>query len=118
MKTTLLLLLAFLWSQVEVHSQTEFPYVSFMNEALPNHTYVDLTVVGDPFLSPSAHTVQCHTDLSTCCTGDDGQHCGDWYFPDGDRLPFPMPGLDIVEVRLAQRVEIRRNNNATSPSGI
>ena len=29
-----------------------------------------------------------------------------------------MPGLDIVEARLAQRVEIRHNNNANSPSGI
>ena len=90
-----------------------------MNETLPNHTYVDLTLVGDPFRNPSAHTVQCHTDLSTCCTGDDGQHRGDWYFPDGDRLPFrPTPSLDIVEVRIAQRVEIRRNNNANSTSGI
>ena len=118
MKTTLLLLLAFLWSLGEVHSQTEFPYVSFMNETLLNHTYVDLTLVGDPFLNPSAHTIQCHTDLSTCCTGEDGQHRGDWYFPDGDRLPFPTSSLDIAEARLAQRVEIRLNNNANSTSGI
>ena len=32
-------------------------------------------------------SVQCITDLSTCCSGAQGNHCGDWYFPDGTRLP-------------------------------
>ena len=116
MKTTctLLLLLALLWSLVEVHSQTEFPYVSFMGETLPNHSYVDITLVGNP---PGDHSVQCHTDLFTCCSDTDGQHRGDWYFPDGTRLPFPGNG-DIAEARGAQQVDIRRNNNANSPSGI
>ena len=27
--------------------------------------------------------VQCHSDLSTCCSGSQGPHCVDWYFPDG-----------------------------------
>ena len=108
MKTTctLLLLLALLWSLVEVHSQTEFPYVSFMGETLPNHSYVDLTLVGNPDLNPDDHSVQCHTDLFTCCSGADGQHRGDWYFPDGTQLPFPGNG-DIVEDRGAQRVDIQ-----------
>ena len=110
-------LLTLLWSLVEVHSQTEFPYVSFMNETLPNHGYVDLTLVGDPERNPSAHSVQCHTDLFTCCSGGQGLHRGDWYFPNGTILPFPGRG-DIVEVRGDQRVDIRRNNNANSPSGI
>ncbi|CAI8046731.1 hypothetical protein GBAR_LOCUS25838, partial [Geodia barretti] len=33
-------------------------------------------------------SVQCHTDLSTCCSGTEGSHRGDWYFPDETRLPF------------------------------
>ena len=96
---------------VEVHSQTEFPYVSFMGEILPNHAYLDLTLVGN-------HSVQCHTDLSSCCSSGQGQHREDWYFPNGDRLPFPTPDSDIYEVRGAQRVDIRRDNNANSPSGM
>ena len=40
-----MLVLLLLWSLVEVHSQTA-PYVSFMGENLPNHSYVDLTLVG------------------------------------------------------------------------
>ena len=76
------LLFSVFLSLVEVHSQT-FPYVSFMDQTLANHSYVDLSLVGD-------HTdnVQCHTDLSTCCTGVQGVHRGDWYFPNGNRLGF------------------------------
>ena len=116
----LFLLCLLLWSLVEVHSQTEFPYVSFMGETLANHSYVNLTLVGDPILSADEHSVQCHTDLSTCCSGSQGQHRGDWYFPNGTRLPFPSlgGGGDIIEARGAQRVELRRRNNANSPSGI
>ena len=57
------LLCPLLWSVVEVHSQTEFPYVSFMGETLPNHSYVNLTLVGYDRGNP----VRCITDLSTCC---------------------------------------------------
>ena len=106
-----------LWSLVEVHSQTEFPYVSFMGETLANHSYVDLTLVGDPGRDSGYHSVQCHTDLSTCCSGSEGQYRGDWYFPDGNKLPIPGQG-DITAGRGAQRVNIRRKNNANSPSGI
>ena len=114
------LLCLLLWSLVEVHSQTEFPYLSFMGETLPNHSYVNLTLVGDPALSgyyPNQHSLKCHTDLSTCCNAGQGDHRGDWYFPDGTRLPLPGQG-DITEARGAQRVDIRRKNNATSPSGV
>ena len=104
-----------LWSLVEVHSQTA-PYVSFLGETLSNHSYVDLTAVGDE--TSGTNSVQCHTDLSTCCTGSQGQvHRGDWYFPDGARLPFPGDG-DIHEARQAQRVDLRRRNNVNSSSGI
>ena len=112
------LFLLLLFYLVEVHSQTEFPYVSFMGETLPNHSYVDLNLVGNPDLNENAHSVQCHTDLSTCCSGAQGQHRGDWYFPDGTRLPFPTPDGDIHEAREAERVDLRRRNNANSPSGI
>ena len=75
-----------LWSLVEVHSQT-VPYVSFMKEPLPNNSYVDLTLVGEDTGDPG-NTVRCHTDLSTCCSGGQGSHRGDWYFPNGTRLLF------------------------------
>ena len=78
--------MSLLWSLVEVvHSQTA-PYVSFSNQTLANHSYVDLSQVG--IEQNGSDSVQCITDLNTCCSSGQGTHRGDWYFPDGDRLSF------------------------------
>ena len=96
-----------------VKSQQRFPYVSFMGQTLANHSYVDISEVGDDYYSGS---VQCHTDLNTCCSSDQGGHRGDWYFPGGTtRLPFSG---DIYEGHGAQRVSLHRRNNADSQVGI
>ena len=105
-------LLFLLWSLVEVHSRTA-PFVTFMGETLPNHSYVDLSLVGSSY---SGDEVVCHTDLSTCCSSIAGPDRGDWYFPNGDRLPFLGP---LVERRQIQRVEFSRGAGSGSiPSGI
>ena len=107
-------LLCLLSALVEVHSQT-VPYVSFMDTNLPNHSYVDLTLVGRP--EDGGDSVQCHTDLDSCCTGTQGPDRGDWYFPNGNRLLFNYRPGDIYEHRGAQRVNLRRRNNGDT-SGI
>ena len=114
------LLLSPLWSLVGVHSQQTFPYISFNGTTLANHSYVNLSLVGND-IATSSDSVQCHTDLTTCCTRGDGVHRGDWYFPDGTRLPFSGDGYDIrlfYENRTAQIVDLRRRNNPTSPVAI
>ena len=109
MALAVLLFLGLFWSLV--YCQT-FPFVSFMGQTLANHSYVDLSLVGD---DPSgSDSVQCITDLSPCCSGTDGPYRGDWYFH-GTRLPFLTY---IFERRRSQRVDLRRRNNATSPVGI
>ena len=107
------LVLFLLWSLVEVHSQLA-PYASFMGENLPNHSYVDLTLVG----SNLGYIVRCITDLGSCCGSSQGIHRGDWYFPDGSRLGNSSQGGDIHRTRGNMRVNLRRRNNAMSPSGI
>ena len=102
---------------MEVHSQTAAPYVSFMGENLPNHSYVDLTLVGTVNSDPG-NTVRCHTDLGSCCTGSQSIHRGDWYFPNETRLRFSGMGDSIFENRDAQQVTLRRRHNAMGPSGI
>ena len=105
------------WSLVEVNSQT-FPYVSFMGHTLANHSYVDLSLVGRPdVLINSDNSVECHTDLTSCCSSSEGIHRGDWYFPNGSRLPFPQ-GTGIFESRVSQRVDLRRNVDRSIISGI
>ena len=116
MRSSPLLLLCLLWSLVEVHSQTA-PYVSFIGETLPNHAYVNLSLVGND--GSGSDSVQCHTDLNTCCTFTWGIHRGDWNPPSSEtRLPFSNQPGDIYEVRGSQRVDLRRRNNADIPSGI
>ena len=114
------LLCLLLWSLVEVHSQTEFPYVSFKGETLLNHSYVDLRQVGRPDNPAFRHDIVCHTDLATCCSNREGDHRGDWYFPNGTRLPYPGGG-HIFQARTTQQVGLRRDygsNSSPSSSGI
>ena len=111
--SSLLLLLLFL---VEVHSQT-VPYVSFgvAGQALANHSYVYLSTVGSA--SDNSDSVVCHSDLDTCCSGGQGPHRGDWYFPDGTILPFTGGSVPIGLGRGA-RIAIIRRTTATGPTGI
>ena len=90
-----------------------------MGQTLTNHSYVDLSTVGNDdlphyYYEYQGDNVLCLTDLNTCCSGSQGHHRGDWYFPNGTRLPFSSP---IYEKRTAQGVVIRRTT-ATGPTGI
>ena len=123
MKATLLcVLLCLLWSLVEVQSQTEYPYISFRGITLSNHSYVNLSLVGEDRSGSDSNTVQCHTDLSTCCSPYQGLHRGQWFAPGSDtELPLPDEAIDctcMFEDRKDQVVHIRRRNNANGPSGI
>ena len=113
--SSLLLLLLFL---VEVRSQQTIPYVSFglTGPALADHSYVDLSTVGSA--GDNRDSVVCHSDLGTCCSGSQGFQRGDWYFPDGTRLPFSGNSVPISLARNAQRAVIRRTGGATGPTGI
>ena len=120
MKATLLcIMLYLLWSLVEGQSQTEYPYISFLGNPLPNHSYVDLSQVGMNHTGSDSDTVQCHTDLVTCCYSSVGIHRGDWFAPDSNtRLTFTGNGDDIYEKRQSRVVHLQRRNNANGPSGI
>ena len=87
-----------------------------MGERLPNHAFVNLSLVGE--VGDGSDSVHCHTDLDTCCSGAQGADRGDWYFPSGDILGFNGSADDIYESRGAQRVVLRRRNNPDTPSGI
>ena len=103
-----LLLLSLFWSLVHSHT---FPYVSFMGKTLTNYSYVDLRLVG----TSENDSVQCHTDLKLCCSNKQGPYRGDWYFPDGKRLP--LLGEMLYERRGPQRVDLRRASG-NGPTGI
>ena len=77
---------------------------------------MNLTLVGDA--QDGSDSLQCHTDLSTCCSAVQGSDRGDWHAPGSqDRLPFAGDPGDIYELHGAQRVDLRRRNNGNT-SGI
>ena len=117
MKSTPLLLLCLLSSLMDVHSGENFPHVTFMGNTLSNNSYLDLSLVGE---NRSSDTVQCHTDLATCCRSSHGIHRGDWFASDNDkRLPFRGENpVNFYEDRQEKIVHLRSKNNASEPSGI
>ena len=115
MRVSPLLVLPLLWSLTL--SQHTVPYLSFMGQTLADHSWVDISQVGN--YGSGNDSVQCHTDLNTCCRGSQGSHRGDWYFLNETRLPFStnMNPPPIFESRLTRRVDLRRNSG-TGPNGI
>ena len=107
-------LLTLLWSLVEVHSQTSTPYITFRGQNLSNNSYVDFNQVGRA--GDDSDSVRCRSELDMCCSMTQGDLSGDWFFPSGERLPFPGFG-DPFEGRGAQAVDLRRISTR-SPSGI
>ena len=109
-------LVTLLWSLVEVHSQTTTPFISFQGNTLANHSYVDFSEVGRA--EDGSDSVRCRSELEMCCSLTQGNLHGDWFFPSGERLPFPdYVRNDPFEGRGAQTVDLR-HITALSPSGI
>ena len=114
MGSTAQLVVILLWSLVEVHSQTA-PYISFMGETLPNHAYVNLSLVGND--DSGSDSVQCHSDLDTCCTAIQGQHTGDWYRPNMSIVTLSDELSDMYMVCRVEQVDLHRKSG-TAMSGI
>ena len=109
-------LLFLLWSLVEVHSQTA-PYLTFMGETLPDHSYVDLSALRE--LDNEDDHVVCHTDLTTCCGGYDRYDRGYWYFPNGDVLPGAnYDGAATNPIVLMRSIQLVRLIRGTGPGDI
>ena len=112
LKILVVWILLYLMSQACYCDGEEYPHVSFNGMVLANHSYVNLLLVNNT----ESGSVQCHTDLGTCCGAAQGIHRGDWFFPNGSVLGF-IRSDDIVEYRGPERVDLRRRNNG-SASGI
>ena len=105
-------LLFLLWSLVEVHSQTA-PYLTFMGESLPDHSYVNLSALGE---IDDSHVV-CHTDLTSCCGGDDYDDRGYWYFPNGYVIAGG-PGAATNPILLMRDIQLVRLIRGTGPGDV
>ena len=114
-------LLCLLWSLVEVQSQTA--YLTLSRRNLPNHSYVDITQVGNDRGARDGgdidtNTIQCHTDLGTCCSDSEELPPGDWFTPSNTELTN-NPNSNMSQDRDPQVVHLRRRNDeVTGPTGI
>ena len=106
----LIIIIILLYVCVHALLAQTIPYISFQGQTLANHSYVDLSLVGSDDMGDDS--VQCITDLELCCSGGQGPYRGDWYFPDGTRLPFSG---DIYESQGVQRVHLHRKNQYNVP---
>ena len=101
------------WPALLVINCQIIPYVRFMGVDLANHSYVDLDAVG----MLMNESIECRTDLSTCCTNAVGDDRGDWFYPNKSRLLFNGPSLFFN--RGNQRIFMYRVSPvAASDSGI
>ena len=118
---------------MEVHSQSPpAPYLTFNDSVIPNHAYVNLSLMmypgDDNTTADISSTVICHTDLTTCCRyvyPHAYYDRGDWYFPNGNPLPGAGSNNDnshpIAQRKRDQLVRLQRGPpEATGaiPSGI
>ena len=87
-----------------------------MGTNLPNHSYIDLNLVGESL--DGSDGVQCHTDLITCCSRNEGPDRGDWYYPNGDRLKFSERTFNEFLIRDAKRVDLRRRGSHSPTQGV
>lgn len=63
-----------------IYPTDNIPYITFMGRRLPNHSYLDRALL------EQNSTLECHTDLPTCCDpAADGEvvHTGEWVLPNG-----------------------------------
>ena len=99
-------------------SQTQpVPYLTFNGFNLSNHSYIALEDVGD---DDTDRGVECHTDLTTCCTSMNGEAAGYWFHPDGSRPPF-TPYIHVSDMymrRGTQKVFLYRYFNQKNILGI
>ena len=117
MKKIIFVLLAWtLWFLViDAQSCSEYPYVSFLGNTLLNHSYVDLALVGNAV--DGSNSIQCHTDLSTCCSTLEGStNVGNWIPPHTSTM-IPYSGA-VFQKRRFKRVDLRHSSDSGVTSGI
>ena len=87
-----------------------------------NNSLIHITEIGETTNSVNTG-LQCITDRRPCCTAI-GARAGDWYFPDGTRVPVLGEGANMATAFYRNRgddgtVNLNRlNTNVTMPTGL
>ena len=74
-----------------------------------------ITDIGDG--TDGSSPLICTTTFSPCCSTPPNRH-GEWYYPDGTKVPNSAAGQDFYRGRTDDgTVRLNRRNNAMSPLG-
>ena len=89
---------------------------------LPGDTIL-ITDIGsestDDTSDPGSSLVCVTTNVNTqCCRTADGGSRGEWYHPDGTRIPPNVLDANFYRTRYTQQVRLNRRNDAMSPTGV
>ena len=84
-------------------------WFSLGNKTFQNNSIVTLENVGNDALL-------CRTNLTTCCRNS-GSSRGDWYFPDGRRVPSDA-NLNTTFYRTRGEMVVRLNHRGGAEDGI
>ena len=84
--------------------------MSFGGVAYANSSVIQITEIGHAGL-------QCITDKMPCC-GDPPHRAGEWYFPDGTRVPIRGHATSFYRFRGDGTVSLnRKNSRVMMPTG-
>ena len=82
---------------------------------LVNNSVVVITDIGEA--AAGASPLICTTTFTPCCSTPPNRH-GEWYYPNGTRVPNNAAGQDFYRGRGDNgTVRLQRRNNAMSPLG-
>ena len=84
-----------------------------------NNSIIPITEIGETTDSVNSE-LQCITDRRPCCAGT---RAGEWYFPDGTRIPVLGAGATMATAFYRNRgddgtVNLNRLNNVLMPTGL
>ena len=88
------------------------PYITFIGERLPNNAFVNIQQISD---AVDTSTLQCHTDLSECCSPSQHSHTGMWVLPNGAEVMHGQTVFGYTAIGTERRIDLTYNTLLNSP---
>ncbi len=87
-------------------------YFELNGEVYKNNSFVRISDIGE-----DDEALLCKTDKVECC-GTIPNRFGEFYFPDGVRVPIKRDGQQFYRNRGEQQIRLNRRRGIMSPTGV
>ena len=95
-----------------IFSSTGHVYFEFRGQRIPNNGKVSLALVGE-----QENAILCKTDKQDCCGLPVENRRGEFYYPNGNRVPIEANGAGFYRGRHDQLIRLSKRSGVTSPKG-